>query len=408
MKAVYRVSVFLYNLIIKLISPFNSKARQRTTGIKETFKQKIPEKKSLRIWFHCASSGEFEQALPLIEKIKSKNPEYEIILSFFSPSGYETKKNCKHAEVVFYLPPDNPKNAKQLITYFKPDTAFFVKYEFWYYFLNELKRQNIPVYLISGIFRKNQIFFKPYGKFFREILHLFSRLFVQNKESEQLLNSAGINNVSVTGDTRFDRVTEIAEKRKKFETVDKFTENAVVFVAGSTWKPDEEIIFSYLNKLPGKKVKVIIAPHEIKKENTDFIIKISNKKTVRYSEAVNNLPDDAEILIIDNIGMLSSLYAYADIAYIGGGFGAGIHNTLEAAVFGVPVIFGKKFEKFEEAKALIRKKAAFPVYGKSDFEEIFDTLLQNEEFRKQAGKNAEKFVQENLGASDKILKKINL
>ena len=283
--------------------------------------------------------------------------------------------------------------------------VFFVKYEFWYWYINETCKKNIPIYLISGIFRKEQIFFKFYGKFFREILEKFTHIFVQNKESFDLVKQINISNITITGDTRFDRVFDISKNKKPFELIDAFVNNKMTFIAGSSWKPDEDIIFEFVNKCEHD-IKFIFAPHEIKKDNIERIFKLSKKNAVKYSEATIDSAKNADVMIIDNIGMLSSLYGYADIAYIGGGFGTGIHNTLEAAVFGIPMIFGPKYQKFDEAKELIKRKAGFSISGKTDFLQIFEKLINEPEFCKLSGNNSKAYVKENIGATDRIMEKI--
>lgn len=407
MKLIYSIAVKLYSGAIILASLFNKKASLRYKGVKEAFKKIENFSSDKTVWIHCASLGEFEQGRSLIEKIKLEYPGYKTALSFFSPSGYEIRKNYEHADLVFYLPPDSRKNAKRLISLLRPDLVFFVKYEFWYWYIKETCKNNIPIYLISGIFRKDQIFFKFYAAFFRNILKMFSHIFVQNKESETLANQINITDVSVTGDTRFDRVYEISQNREQFEIIEAFVSDKKIFIAGSTWKPDEEIIFEYINKCE-QDLKYIIASHEIKKDNIDRIVKLSKKIVIKYSEATVENVKIADVMIIDNIGMLSSLYAYADIAYIGGGFGAGIHNTLEAAVFGIPVIFGPEYRKFDEAEELIKRGAAFPVSDLNTFTQIADKLISDNEFRKLSGKNAEIYVEENIGATSKILNAIEL
>ncbi len=407
MKVLYSISIFFYSLLIKIAANFNKKADLRNEGIKQTFEILRNAKSKKFIWVHCASLGEFEQGRPLIEKIKKERPDYQIALSFFSPSGYEVQKKYEFADIVFYLPGDSKNNAKKVIQLLQPELVFFIKYEFWYWYLSELKKANIPTYLVSGIFRKNQIFFKFYGTFYRNILKNFKHIFVQNKVSEQLLKNAGINNVSVTGDTRFDRVYELSHNRKKIDIVARFTENKLVFIAGSTWKPDEELIFQYFNNNNDSSIKLIIAPHETSNENINRILNLSNKNIVKFSEKNEFNIIDADILLIDNIGLLSSLYAYADIAYIGGGFGSGIHNTLEAAVFALPIIFGPKYQKFDEAKELINREAAFSVSNYNDFAEITKKLVADSEFRKTSGNNSEVYVKENIGATERVFNKIN-
>ena len=407
MKIIYSIAVKLYSVIVVLASLFNKKASYRYKGVKETFNKIKNFSSDNTIWIHCASLGEFEQGRSLIEKIRQKYSDYKIALSFFSPSGYEIIKNYEHADLIFYLPSDSRENAKKLILLLKPKFVFFVKYEFWYWYIDEVNKNNIPIYLISGIFRKNQIFFKFYGRFFREILKKFTHIFVQNKESEILAKQINITEVSVTGDTRFDRVFEISQNKKYFEIIDAFTNNKLTFIAGSTWKPDEDIIFEFINTFD-KELKYIIAPHEIKKDNINRILKLSKKNIIKYSEATIDSVKNADVMIIDNIGMLSSLYACADIAYIGGGFGAGIHNTLEAAVFGVPIIFGPKYHKFDEARELIKRKAGFSISGKEDFFQIAKKLINDSEFCKLSGKNSKVYVHENIGATAGILKAVKL
>jgi 3-deoxy-D-manno-octulosonic-acid transferase len=403
MKFIYNIAIYIYKSAIRIAARRNPKAKLRFEGSVNTLKEikKLnPDKK--KIWFHCASLGEFEQGRPVIEKIKTQNPDTEIILSFFSPSGYEIRKNYKFADAVFYLPDDTKKNARQWIHYINPSEAFFVKYEFWYWYLKTLKENNIPVYLISGIFRKNQIFFKPWGLFFRKILKNFTHFFVQNRESEKLLQKLKFTNISIAGDTRFDRVIQISESAKKYPTVDRFVADNFILVAGSTWQPDEEIILNFFQKSPDR-IKYVIVPHEIREENIEKFIQNSALPAIRYSKAENVELEKFRVLVIDNIGMLSSLYAYADTAYVGGGFGAGIHNTLEAAVFGVPIIFGPNYRKFDEAVELIRRFAAVSINSFSEFEQILLRLIIDEEARKFSGNAAIALVNENSGATEKIL-----
>jgi len=406
MKLIYLISVKLYSIGICLASLFNKKASERYKGVKQTFSHLKEFQSEKTVWFHCASLGEFEQGRSLIELFKKENPQYKIALSFFSPSGFEIRKDYEHADIVFYLPPDTRKNAKTLIKLLKPNLVFFIKYEFWYYYLSTLKKNNIPLYLVSGIFRKDQIFFKKYGKFFKKLLMNFTCLFVQNEVSYKLLEKIGIGKVEITGDTRFDRVYEISQAGKTYEVINKFVKDHTIFIAGSTWKPDEDLITEYINK-DQNNLKYIIAPHVIKNENISRLESQIERKHLRYSEANNNNVSDIDVIIIDNIGMLSSLYAYADIAYIGGGFGAGIHNTLEAAVFGIPVVFGPGYQKFDEAKELIKRKAAFSISNYINYSSLIDKLICETSFRENAGKNASLYVNENLGASKRILKAVS-
>jgi len=407
MKFIYNLGIIFYQLAIRIAAFQNPKAKLRYKGsLQSSFDIKNLNPEEKKIWFHCASLGEFEQGRPLIEKIKSDSPDIKIVLSFFSPSGYEIRKNYKFADYIFYLPPDTRKNALQWIHYINPIQVFFVKYEFWYWYLYVLKSRKIPVYLVSGIFRKNQIFFKPWGVFFRKILKNFEHFFVQNAESQSLLNKIGFSNATITGDTRFDRVIQISEEARKFEIAEQFAKHHLIFVAGSTWKHDEELIFKFIEN-SADTIKYIIVPHEIHEENINTLVQKSSLPTVRYSQAENADLENIRVLIIDNIGMLSSLYSYADIAYIGGGFGAGIHNTLEAAVYGIPIMFGPKYRKFDEAVDLIRRNAAVSINNYQKFETILHRLIIDAEARKFSGKAALDLVNENAGSTDKILGFVN-
>ena len=346
MTILYLVGIRIFHLLVIIVSPFNSKAKLWLKGRKRIFRslKKGVKQDDKILWFHCASLGEFEQGRPVIELFKKEYPNHKILLTFYSPSGYEIRKNYEYADCVYYLPLDTPVNAKLFLDIVKPEAVFFVKYEFWYFFLREIGKRNIPLYLVSGIFRKNQRFFKSYGIKSKKMLRWFTHFFVQNEESKQLLNSINLKNVSVTGDTRFDRVYKIAQQSKYLPLIKKFAEKSPVIVAGSTWRPDEELIIEYFNYTKNP-FKIIIAPHEIHKENILRIIDSikSDKKVLRYSEAQEDNIENADILIIDSIGILSSVYKYGTIAYIGGGFGKGIHNILEAATFGLPIVFGPNY-----------------------------------------------------------------
>ncbi len=403
----YQTGIFLFNILISTASLFNAKAGFRKKGLKNIFaKLKIDIKNGeRRIWIHCASLGEFEQGRPLIEKIKKEYPFYKIVLTFFSPSGYEIRKNYKNADYIYYLPNDTKKNAERFINQIKPEKVIFVKYEFWHWYLKTLKNKNIPVYLISGIFREDQFFFKKRITFFRKILMNFEHFFVQNKKSLELLNGINLHNVTIAGDTRFDRVLEIFNQKKNINLVSKFKNNNKIFIAGSTWAADEELILNYINT-KNSDIKFIIAPHEIRKSNITRILKNCNKKIVKLSVATKDDIANFDVLLIDSIGILSSLYAYGDIAYIGGGFGVGIHNTLEAAVYGIPIIFGTKYQKFEEAVNMIKIKAAFSINNYLQLEKITDTLVNKNNYRTEAGQKAGDFVKSNIGAVDKIISKI--
>lgn len=400
---IYNIGIAFYDILLKFAAFFNQKAKLFTSGRENIFKkiaQKINPNDS-PIWFHFASLGEFEQGRPVLESIKIEQPQQKIIVTFFSPSGYEIRKNYALADV-FYLPLDTASNAKKFIDLVNPKQAIFTKYEFWYHYFKTLNDRKIPLYLISGIFRPNQAFFKWYGGFYRNILKNVSHFFVQNNDSITLLNSIGITAVSLSGDTRFDSVYENAKNPKKIELIEKFCGNSNVFIAGSTWLPDEKLLVSLIEKYPDW--KVIIAPHEVDEQHINEIEKLfpTAKKfsSLNTQYAIRN----TNILIIDNIGMLSSLYQYAKAAYIGGGFGAGIHNTLEAAAFGLPVIFGPKYDKFQEAKDLIAIGAAKSISNAEELIFAFEYFNTNTE----ASADAKKYVNDKKGATKMILKLIDL
>lgn len=367
--------------------------------------------KAKYIWFHAASLGEFEQGRPMMEKIKAEHPEYKILLTFFSPSGYEVRKNYSGADVICYLPFDTPYRVKRFLNLARPSMAVFIKYEFWGNYLKELNRRQIPVYIISAIFRPDQLFFQWYGKSYRKMLRYFTHLFVQDERSQQLLETFGIKQVSVTGDTRFDRVLDIHKQAREIGIVEKFVSHhsakqPFTLVAGSSWPQDEEILLPYFHAHP--EMKLIIAPHEIHREHLLSIESMLKRPSVRLSEAHEDDLSTKDCLIIDSFGLLSSIYRYGQVAYIGGGFGAGIHNTLEAAVYGIPVLFGPKYHKFKEAKELIRVGGGFSVADSGAFLRQMDRLLTCREALEAAGKAAGDFVHQNAGATKMILNKLNL
>jgi 3-deoxy-D-manno-octulosonic-acid transferase len=412
----YNLSIRIYALIILLVSFFNSKAKLWVDGRKDIFRKIETQLKSEKlnantVWFHCASLGEFEQGRPLMESIKAKESNVRIILTFFSPSGYEIRKSYTGADYVFYLPIDTPDNAAQFIGLIKPKAVFFVKYEFWFNYLNELKKQNIPTYLVSGIFRKDHYFFKFYGTWFRKQLSCFSHFYLQSEQSAQLLKSIGYTNVTVAGDTRFDRVSEISKTLKSIPIIAHFKQGCNLLIAGSTWLEDEKAIAT-LNLT--KNYKVIIVPHEIDEMHLFSVEKLFASKgnttespsIMRYSKATENNIVSANILIIDNVGMLSSLYQYASIAYVGGGFGKGIHNIIEAATFGIPVIFGPNYHKFTEAEDLIKLGGAFTISSKDNLANVF-TSLQNPDLYTKSSKISKDYVAANVGATSKILHSIS-
>lgn len=409
---------FLYLLIIKLFhfsvllaSIFNVKAKLWINGRKNIFDdlshQIQPEDKI--VWFHCASLGEFEQGRPLIEELKQRHPDFKILLTFFSPSGFEIRKNYEKADFVCYLPLDTPQNAKRFLNIVKPQLIFFIKYEFWYFFLREIWKQKIPLYLVSGIFRENQRFFRKYSVLSRKMLSWFTHFFVQNEDSKQLLNSINIQNVTVTGDTRFDRVFTITQQSRNLPIIEKFAKNNTLLVAGSTWKPDEEILIKFFNQSDNQ-LKLIIAPHETHKENINRIVKLfPDRKLVKlYSEVIEADVSNINVLIIDSIGILSSIYKYGQIAYIGGGFGKGIHNILEAATFGMPIIFGPEFKKFQEAVDLIKLGGAFSISNFEDFQDTINSFIENQEKIHRKGYISESYVKEMKGATKKILGNVKL
>lgn len=382
----------------------NSKARLWLNGRKGIFDRMASVLKSgeKRIWIHASSLGEFEQGRPVIEKLKEQKPDYKIVLTFFSPSGYEIRKNYPGADYIFYLPMDTRTNSRKFLDIIQPRTAIFVKYEFWYHYLNGLRDRHIPLYLISANFRSNQHFFSWYGGWFKKLLHNFEHIFVQNEASYKLLNHIGIKDVTIAGDTRFDRVYSIASAAKELPEVKKFAGDSFCLVAGSTWEPDEEYLIKYMNETRYP-VKLIIAPHEIREQNIQEIIRKTDKKVIRYSQLNKDVDGSADVLIIDNIGMLSSLYRYGKVAYIGGGFGKGIHNILEAATFGLPVLFGPNYGKFQEAVNLIRAGGAFPVADYPALKTSLDSLITDKDKNNSCSRIARQFVEKNLGATGIIL-----
>jgi len=408
MNALYTISIFFYSILIRLTAPFNIKASQISKGRKQTFAElqaKIKHDRPM-VWVHCASRGEFEQGRPIIEAIRKQHSGYQIVLTFFSPSGYEIRKNYDLADYICYLPADTKKNAEQLIELVRPEIVFFVKYEFWFHYITELKKRNIPLYLVSAIFRENQLFFKnsPWGKWYRKMLFGFEQFFVQDDQSVKLLNAIGIKHVTKAGDTRFDRVAEIARNGKSIPLVEKFKGNRLLVVAGSTWKPDEELLVQYIHSNPG--TKFIIAPHETKKANIERLISLLKTPVICYTEATEESVMNKQIMIVDTIGILSSIYKYADLSYIGGGFGVGIHNTLEAAIFGMPIVFGPNYLKFKEATTMVNLGIAFPVNDFTSLNAILDQLLSNNEQRNSIAGQCTHFTNQNLGATQIILTKV--
>ncbi|MBL7886089.1 MAG: 3-deoxy-D-manno-octulosonic acid transferase [Flavobacterium sp.] len=407
--------LFLYNLvvlfasqIVKILALFSPKMKLFVNGRKDVFptlKNKIaPNDKT--IWFHAASLGEFEQGLPVMEQIKKQFSNHKIIVTFFSPSGYEVRKNNSIADVTVYLPLDTKSNAQKFIELVHPELVFFIKYEYWPNYLNELKKQNTKTYLISGIFRENQAFFKWYGGFYRNALQTFDYFFVQNDSSKQLIQSIGFNNVKVSGDTRFDRVVSILERDNLLDFIEQFKDDKTTIVIGSSWPKDENLLVNYINN-SSENVKFIIAPHNIKSEQIANLKQQITKTTVLFSEKENKNLTEFQVFIIDTIGILTKIYSYADIAYVGGGFGnPGVHNILEPATFGVPIVVGPNYSHFAEATALVNMNGCISVPDQKQLNEAFDLLLNNEDERYEKGHICSSFVQMNKGATDIILKHI--
>ena len=419
---IYNIVIYFVLLGIAIASLFNEKVRNMWRGEREAFKilkQKV-DPNAKYIWFHAASLGEFEQGRPLMEQIRKEYPQYKILLTFYSPSGYEVRKNYEGADIICYMPVDTRLNAIRFLRLVRPVMAFFIKYEFWSNFLHILKHRNIPTYSVSSIFREDQVFFKWYGRNYAGVLKCFTRFFVQNEESKRLLEGIGITAVDVVGDTRFDRVLQIKEAAKQLPICEAFRTGVAssqsadvphhdfkVFVAGSSWPPDENIFIPFFNE--HKDWRLLIAPHVIAEEHLKLILSlIKDKKVVRYTQTTPEEAAEADVLIIDCFGLLSSMYNYGDVAYIGGGFGVGIHNTLEAAVWNMPVIFGPNNKKFQEAQGLLKSGGGFEINTYEDFSGLMSSLMNDETFLKQAGDKAGTFVAHLAGATDKVLASVKL
>ena len=419
---IYNIVIYFVLWGIAIASLFNEKVRKMWRGEREAFKilkQKV-DPNAKYIWFHAASLGEFEQGRPLMERIRKDYPQYKILLTFYSPSGYEVRKNYEGADIICYMPVDTRLNAIRFLRLVRPVMAFFIKYEFWSNFLHILKHRNIPTYSVSSIFREDQVFFKWYGRSYAGVLKCFTRFFVQNEESKRLLEGIGITAVDVVGDTRFDRVLQIKEAAKQLPICEAFRTGVAssqsadvphhdfkVFVAGSSWPPDENIFIPFFNE--HKDWRLLIAPHVIAEEHLKLILSlIKGKKVVRYTQTTPAEAAEADVLIIDCFGLLSSMYNYGDVAYIGGGFGVGIHNTLEAAVWNMPVIFGPNNKKFQEAQGLLKSGGGFEINTYEDFSGLMSSLMNDETFLKQAGDKAGTYVAHLAGATDKVLASVKL
>ena len=407
----YNLVIYMYLFGVAIYSRFNEKVRKMWRGERDAFRvlrEKVdPEAKY--VWFHAASLGEFEQGRPLMEQLRKDHPDYKILLTFFSPSGYEVRKNYEGADIICYLPLDTITNARRFLRTIRPEMAFFIKYEFWYNYLHILKHRNVPVYSVSSIFRPDQVFFKWYGRQYGRVLNCFTHFFVQNEISKELLAKIGITNVSIVGDTRFDRVLQIKEAAKQLPIVEAFKQDAKVFVAGSSWLPDEEIFIKYFNTR--RDWKLIIAPHVIGEDHLKQIERLlESRKVVRYSEFSENSVyserlKDAEVLIIDCFGLLSSIYHYGDVASVGGGFGVGIHNLLEAAVWDVPVFFGPNNERFQEAQAL-KQSGGCEISCYEDFEQQMNRFIDDETYLKAQGQLAGQYVKGKAGATWHVLSSV--
>lgn len=403
----YTIAIYLYALAVRLASLTNRKARLMIKGHRKTWRTLRDHAKERQhyVWFHAASLGEFEQGRPLMERLRREHPEKRILLTFFSPSGYEVRKDYAGADLVCYLPFDTPLNARRFVRLVQPEKAFFIKYEFWHHYIDELHRAGVPVYSVSSIFRNDQIFFRPYGRGYARVLHHFNRFFVQNEASRRLLNSLGVTQVSVTGDTRFDRVIDIRNQAKSLPLAAALTGDSRTIVAGSTWPPDEEILIPYFNRHP--ELKLIIAPHEVNEERLRSIEQRLKRPALRYSQATPESSAQADCLIIDGYGLLSSLYRYATLAYVGGGFGVGIHNVPEAAVYGVPVFFGPNNQRFREARDLINEGGSFEVTSADDFQAQADRLLADERALAKSGQAAGDYIRRNSGATEAIFREVH-
>ncbi len=404
MRALYNFAIFIFGIVIQIMALFNHKIKLFVEGRRESFPKLMAsiESKDKTIWIHCASLGEFEQGRPIIEALYKTTHKYKIILTFYSPSGFEVQKNYEFADVIAYLPIDSVSNAKKFIEICHPSMAIFVKYEFWPNMLKELKQNEIPTILISGIFRKDQLFFKSYGAWMKNALGTFTHFFVQNEASKRLLESIKLTNTTISGDTRFDRVASILNQDNELDFLNDFTREKIVMVSGSTWPIDEAYLIQYINQQQHENVRFIIAPHNINKKNIIKLQKAINIKTVLFSEGK---PDpEAKVFIVDAVGLLTKIYSYADFAYVGGGFEKdGVHNVLEPAVFGIPLVIGPIYEKFEEAKDLVNLKGCLVVNTNIELKPLFESLIAQPNFRKSLGKITENYIQDNVGATKIIL-----
>ena len=402
----YSIAIYLYALAVVLVSPFHKKARLMVKGQWQTFRilHKKIRRDEMYVWFHAASLGEFEQGRPLMERLRREHPEYKILLTFFSPSGYEVRKNYEGADVVCYLPFDTPGNVHSFLRLARPCMAFFIKYEFWNNYLHACRRKKILVYSVSSIFREEQVFFRWYGRSYSDVLRCVTHFYVQNEASRDLLARKGITNVTVVGDTRFDRVIDISRQAKQLPLVAAFKQDAKVLVAGSSWAPDEDLIIPYFNAHP--EMKLVLAPHVVSEEHLKEIEGKLQRPSVRYTQAKAEDVAKADCLIIDCYGLLSSIYRYGEMAYVGGGFGVGIHNVPEAAVYGIPVVIGPNNQKFREAQDLLRMGGCLEVADAGSYRQAMDRLLSDDAFREERGRIAGQYIEHNAGASEVIFRSV--
>ncbi len=404
MSQLYTFAIHLYAILVQIVAPFNPKAKKWILGRKNLWEEIASAvEPGYIIWIHASSVGEFEQARPLIERIKKDYPLKKILVTFYSPSAYELRKNYELADYIFYLPLDTPKNARKFLDLVQPEMVFFVKYEFWYNFIVEIHNRHITLYLISGIFRSSQYFFKWYGGWFRKQLKYFNQLFIQDNHSASLLEKIQISTYTVNGDTRFDRVYSNTQNPRTFEAINTFTSSNPILLCGSTWSPDETMLLEYI-KTTKTSLKLIIAPHEI---HSDHILNLkqlfSDFNPILWSELhQSQSTDHSQLLIIDSVGILMHLYQYADVAYVGGGFGVGIHNILEAACFGKPIVFGPKYQKFKEAQDLIQAQGAFSIQNQVELNISMDKLFNNQDFKQVTSEICVQYVKNNIGATEVI------
>ena len=401
----YNICIILYAQIVRVVALWNNKAKQWVEGRRDIFEHMARKinKDDKVIWLHVASLGEFEQGRPIIEQIRKEHPEYKILLTFFSPSGYEIRKNYEGADYIFYLPIDTPLNVKRFLDIAHPEIAIFVKYEFWLNYLYELKARNVRTFVISAIFRADSVFFKWYGSCWRQALDSYEQIFVQNEESQALLHKIGFDNVIIAGDTRFDRVAAIAKAAKKIDIVERFKADSRLFVAGSTWGPDEDILQELINSNPD--IKFVIAPHEMNEGRIGKIIEATKGGAIRYTQCNEQTTfDGTQVLILDTVGILSSVYGYALWSYIGGGFGVGIHNTLEAATFALPIAFGPNYKKFKEARDMVALGVATKVESAEDLHKWFTPLRDSEQTLRHVSTTAKEYTSKHQGATSLIMK----